>query len=241
MVFFLLAAAILAGAVVYWYGFRSGGKPVKSGQETVLLAEKLKKEGLLPGDPVFIRIIKEPKELELWMKPAGESRYRLVHTYPIQAMSGTLGPKTMEGDKQAPEGYYRTFFHLLNPNSKYHLSFNIGYPNAYDKSLSRTGSFIMVHGGAKSIGCFAMGDPAIEEIYGLSEAYLKTRQGKADGIPVQVYPFVPAAERMAREKGSPHYEFWSFLKKGWDYTERTALPAPVVFTPKGEMRLAGTD
>ena len=123
------------------------------------------------------------------------------NSYSIAGMSGTLGPKTTEGDKQAPEGFYRVFPHALNPQSRFHLSFNIGYPNAYDKSLSRTGSYIMVHGGKASVGCFAMTDAGIEEIYTLvNEAF----KAGAESVPVQVYPFRMTPERMAQEADNEH-------------------------------------
>lgn len=172
------------------------------------------------GRSVFLRIIKEDYKLELWLqKPDGG--WELFRSYEIAAMSGDLGPKTQEGDEQAPEGFYRVFPHALNPRSAYHLSFNIGYPNKYDKSLGRTGSYIMVHGSDVSIGCFAMTNPVIEEIYTLvNEAF----KNGCPSIPVQVYPFRMTAERMQEEKGSKHMEFWQHLLPGWQYTEEHQAP-----------------
>ncbi len=174
------------------------------------------------GKPVFIRIIKEDWELELWVREADNS-WRILRTYEIEAMSGEPGPKTAEGDEQAPEGFYRVYKSSLNPRSRYHLSFNIGYPNTYDKQLGRTGSFIMIHGGDESIGCFAMTDPKIEEIYTLvNEAF------KADTkcIPVQVYPFRMTPERMQQEEGNEYIDFWNHLQPGWEYTETNQAPYP---------------
>lgn len=202
------------------------------------LAAAMKNYGVTHGDAVFLRIIKEPKILELWMKPQSESRYCLITQYPVVAMSGNLGPKEREGDCQAPEGFYRTHAGALNPNSKYHLSFNVCYPNAYDQAQGRTGSFIMVHGSNKSIGCFAMGDPAIEEIYGLVESYVKTPQGTKSGVPIHIYPFVPTEERLVREKENSYYDFWCFLAQAWKWTERHQTPAPVRFEGK-EMMMEG--
>ncbi len=172
------------------------------------------------GKPVFIRIIKEERILELYVQEEPR-QWRLLKTYPIAAMSGTIGPKTREGDRQAPEGFYRVYPAAMNPRSRFHLAFNIGYPNSYDKTLGRTGSFIMVHGGTSSVGCFAMTDGLIEELYTLvQEAFL----AGAEFVPVQIYPFRMTAERMAAESRSIHYPFWQHILPGWNHTETTHTP-----------------
>lgn len=171
------------------------------------------------GKPIFIRIIKEEFKLELWGRD-GDTWTRLK-TYDIAGMSGEPGPKTREGDCQAPEGFYGTTLRDLNPHSSYHLSFNIGYPNAYDRRLGRTGSLIMIHGSDCSIGCFAMTDPGIEEIYGMVEAALRNGQER---VAVQIYPFAMTPERMEAEKDSPHYAFWQYLRPGWEHTEQQHAP-----------------
>lgn len=179
------------------------------------------------GKPVFIRIIKEDYELELWLQDADGS-WGIHKVYDIAAMSGDLGPKQAEGDKQAPEGFYRVVPGNMNPRSRFHLSFNIGYPNAYDRRLGRTGSFIMVHGGDKSIGCFAMTDPCIEEIYTLvNEAF----KAGIPNIPVQIYPFRMNPERMQEEAESEHIKFWQHLLPGWQHTESRHEPYPDADTP----------
>ena len=174
------------------------------------------------GKPVFIRIVKEDRDLELWVQEADKS-WHLLKIYHIFGMSGELGPKTAEGDNQAPEGFYRVYPLSMNPRSKFHLSFNIGYPNAYDRKLGRTGSFIMVHGDILSIGCFAMTDARIEEIYTMvNEAF---KAGTVH-VPVQVYPFRMTAERMLKERESEHFEFWQHLLPGWQHTETSCSPYP---------------
>lgn len=174
------------------------------------------------GKPVFIRIIKEDYKLELWLQDK-DGLWDVLKTYEIAGMSGELGPKTKEGDEQAPEGFYRVYPGSMNPRSRYHLSFNIGYPNAYDRQLNRTGSFIMVHGSDVSIGCFAMTDPVIEEIYTLvNEAF----KAGVSYVPVQVYPFRMSEERMEAEKENEHYEFWQHLLPGWQHTEIEQAPYP---------------
>ena len=185
------------------------------------LEPELKQHNVVVGDPVFIRIFKEEHILELWMKSENTGRYTLVKTYPICKWSGALGPKFYEGDRQAPEGFYATDLQQLNPNSQYHLSFNIGFPNAYDISKGRTGSFIMVHGDCVSEGCYAMTDRKIEEIYVLVERALIAGQRE---VPVHVFPFKMTNERMRYEFASPHFEFWQNLQQGYNYFERNGIP-----------------
>ncbi len=175
--------------------------------------------GTFFGDPVFIRIVKESRVLELWVQHKG--KWQVLKTYPIAGMSGELGPKQEEGDKQAPEGIYDVVPERMNPNSRYHLSFNIGYPNKQDRALGRTGSFIMVHGSDVSIGCFAMTDEGIEEIYTMvNEAFLKGQKR----VEVHVYPFEMTPARMEKEMNSPHIEFWRTLQPRWQHTRDTQTP-----------------
>lgn len=182
--------------------------------------------GARVGSPVFLRAVKEDSLLELWVKPDKGKRYVLVKRYPIAAWSGELGPKQKEGDRQTPEGFYEVVPSGLNSCSNYHLSFNIGYPNSYDRFLNRTGSLIMVHGRDVSIGCLAMTDPGIEELYTMVEQAMAAGQ---KSVPVQIYPFVPTPARLMREKDSPHAAFWSLLACAWNWTETRHAPAPVVF------------
>jgi len=174
------------------------------------------------GDPVFIRIFKEESLLEVWMRSGTE--YAHLKDYAICAYSGALGPKLKEGDRQAPEGFYKVKKHLLNPNSKFHLSFNLGYPNAYDRAHERTGSFLMVHGNCVSDGCYAMTDEKIEEIYALVESALQKGQKY---VQVHAYPFRMTEEMMALYSESEWYDFWVNLKEGYDYFESEKLPAKV--------------
>ena len=126
------------------------------------LRSSLEEKPLPVGAHIFIRIFKLERELELWARQG--SRFELIRIYPICYFSGQLGPKLREGDEQTPEGFYFVTPEQLNPNSRFHLSFNIGYPNRYDRAHGRTGAAIMVHGNCVSIGCFAMTDPIIEEL-----------------------------------------------------------------------------
>ena len=178
------------------------------------LVYAMNKQGLAYGSPVFIRIFKEERELEIWVR-AGQ-QYKLFRTYSIAAMSGGLGPKLREGDRQAPEGFYYVTPSRMNPNSRFHLSVNLGYPNTYDRHHGRTGSALMVHGGRASIGCFAMTDPKIEEIYALVDAALRNGQPY---FRVHSFPFRMTGENMQRHAGSEWSAFWANLKQGYDYFE----------------------
>jgi murein L,D-transpeptidase YafK len=182
----------------------------------------LKLKGFQRGDRVFLRVIKESSELELWLQPAGSPRFQLYHLWPIAVWSGQLGPKQKEGDCQAPEGCYAVTRSRLNPRSRYHLSFDIGYPNAFDQSLKRSGSALMIHGKRVSIGCYAMTDPVIEEIYLLVAAAIAAGQAE---VAVQCFPFRMTPERLTAAAGSPWLAFWTELKAAWDLFETTGMPA----------------
>jgi murein L,D-transpeptidase YafK len=186
------------------------------------LHEELAQKQLRLGQPAFIRIFKESCELELWLRDAS-SVWKRFRTYPIATFSGFLGPKQREGDMQAPEGFYAVTRQLLNPASSYHLAFNIGYPNAYDRHHQRTGSLIMVHGNEVSVGCFAMTDPLIEEIYLVIASALENGQPQ---VPVHSFPFRMTGERMdqARAENSAWLPFWENLRQGHDLFEKRRQP-----------------
>lgn len=186
---------------------------------------ELEAAGLRLGAPVFMRSFKESRELEVWLESSPGGRFALFKTYRITNWGpGTLGPKLKEGDQQSPEGFYAVGPGQLNPNSDYHLSFNIGYPNAHDQALGRTGSFIMVHGGSGSIGCLAVTDEMVEEIYLLAEAALRHGQG---AFPIHLFPFRLTAERLAAESASPWHDFWQNLREGFESFESTRRPPDV--------------
>lgn len=184
------------------------------------LERDLAAAGLAYGAPLFVRVFKREKALEVWLR-GGDDRFALFRTYPVCTYSGSLGPKLREGDSQAPEGFYRVAMHQLNPRSQFHLSFNLGYPNAYDRAHGRTGSHLMVHGSCVSIGCYAMGDAAIEEIYSLASAALRAGQPAFD---VHAFPFRLDDAAIGAQRASPWHAFWSELKPGYDAFERSRVP-----------------
>ena len=218
------ALAAIAGACAL--AACSGGTPQIPPSEQPLSGEAmmlLGRKGMDQGAPIFVRIFKEESELEVW-KARDDGRFYHFKTYPICNWSGNVGPKTALGDHQAPEGFYRVSDTQMNPNSQYYLAFNLGYPNAYDRSLQRTGDALMVHGKCKSVGCYAMTDALMEEIYALAREAMKGGQSSFD---VHAFPFRMTEENMARYRGNQNIAFWKTLKQGYDFFEKYRI-APTV-------------
>jgi murein L,D-transpeptidase YafK len=221
----VLRFAFVAAASLMLAGCPGGGGNIipamkqLSPEAQVLLAKK----GMKQETPIFVRIFKEESELEIW-KAKDDGRFYHFKTYPICAWSGALGPKVKVGDKQAPEGFYTVTPGQMNPNSQFHLAFNLGFPNAFDKANGRTGDALMVHGDCRSAGCFAMTDALIEEIYTLArEAF----QGGQRQFQVHAFPFRMTEANMTRHKGSQWYGFWKTLREGYDSFEKSQLPPKV--------------
>lgn len=186
-------------------------------------AERLEASGQKVGNPILIRIFKSEAELEIWMQKDGAA-YERFATYPVCNWSGSLGPKLAEGDKQTPEGFYTITRRQLHRVGRWPRSLNLGFPNVYDKSLARTGSYILVHGGCSSVGCFAMTNPVIEEIYRLTQtAIIKGQQH----IPVHVFPFRMTEANLKKHASSEWQGFWQNLKEGFDSFEETRFPPSV--------------
>jgi murein L,D-transpeptidase YafK len=214
----LAAAAILAAAALAGCNDKT---PDISGRHMQPLSEEtladLDSRNMARESPILIRIFKEESVLELW-KADRSGRFALLRTYPICRWSGDLGPKMQEGDRQAPEGFYNITSNLMNPRSNYHLAINIGFPNAYDRANGRSGSFVMIHGDCASVGCYAVTDEQITEVYSLArEAFFAGHRS----FQVQVYPFRMTPFNMARHRDSPHLAFWKMLKQGHDHFEVT--------------------
>ena len=186
---------------------------------SVPLESRLQKLGLKAGIPLYIRIFKQERTLELWGKKG--DRFALLKSYPICRYSGYLGPKRKSGDKQAPEGVYALTKKSLHPNSHYHLALDINYPNRYDRNHHRDGNLIMIHGKCSSVGCFAMGNTQIEEIYKMVESALKKG---TKFIYVAIYPFRMTDRNLQSHIQSYWYPFWRNLKTGYDMFEATHVP-----------------
>jgi murein L,D-transpeptidase YafK len=191
------------------------------------LIGEMQKKGAKLGDPIFIRVFKKEKKLEVWLRQG--LSYTLFKTYSICHHSGDLGPKIREGDKQSPEGFYTVGAKQLNPNSSYHLSFNLGFPNQYDRSHKRTGSLLMIHGRCSSVGCFAMADFRMDEIYAIVEAAIISGQHQ---VPVHIFPFKMTWANMSAHQNSKWIHFWENLKEGYDYFEGHQSPPLVTVQNK---------
>ena len=215
----LASAAILAAVALS--GCDTEGIPTPTLRSLQPLSPQMiaeiEKRNMSKESPILVRIFKEESELEIW-KEDQSGRMALLKTYPICRWSGDLGPKIKEGDRQAPEGFYTITPSLMNPNSSYYLSINMGYPNAYDRANNRTGAFLMIHGDCSSRGCYAMTDEQIAEIYALArESFF----GGQSSFQIQAFPFRMTPQNMARHRNSPHMAFWKMLKTGYDHFEVT--------------------
>lgn len=199
-----------------------GSLPLPGTPDIGNLEQRLASKGMKAGDAIFIRIFKAESELEIWLRSG--TRFVLLDTYPICHWSGTIGPKIHEGDKQTPEGFYEVTRQQLHLIGRHPRSLNLGFPNAFDKSMQRTGSYILVHGGCSSIGCFAMTNTVIAEIYDLAERALKSGQ---DRVQVHVFPFRMTPVNMQLHANSEWLPFWTNLKEGYDAFEQTKLPPQV--------------
>lgn len=176
--------------------------------------------GSSPGEAMLVRIFKQENTLEVW-KRTSSGQFRMFKSYAICAFSGDLGPKIKEGDRQSPEGFYTITPGLMNPRSNYYLAFNTGFPNKFDRAWGRTGSNLMVHGDCKSVGCYAMTDASIAEIYALAR---ESFRGGNSSFQLQIFPFRMTAANLAKYAGSQNLEFWKNIKEGYDLFELAKAP-----------------
>jgi len=222
----LAAGALLAGCNSDEISLASNAK-ANQPVPPKLIAEMTEKDMDLQS-PILVRLFKQEAELEVW-KQDRSGRFALLKTYPICRWSGDLGPKVREGDRQAPEGFYAISPAQMNPQSAYYLSFNTGYPNAYDKALGHSGSQLMVHGDCSSRGCYAMTDEQIAEIYSLGrESFF----GGQKSFQLQAYPFRMTPLNMAKHRNNPNMPFWKMIKEGYDHFEVTRQEPKVDFCEK---------
>ncbi len=226
-IFFALPPPIRDGYMIalqrhYRVGLASSGQPMPGTPDLERLPERLQAKGVALGNPIMMRIFKREFELELFMLKDG--RYELFAVYPICKWSGRLGPKLLTGDRQSPEGFYSVDRTALNPNSRWHRSFNLGFPNAYDRALGRSGSFLMVHGGCGSIGCYAMTNAVIDEMWTIVTRAFDAGQKR---FQVQVYPFRMTEQNLRGYRNERWAPFWADLRAGYDLFEKDRLPPAV--------------
>jgi murein L,D-transpeptidase YafK len=185
---------------------------------------------------VFIRVFKQEDELELWAKSINSKTFYKIKTFKICAKSGTLGPKSMAGDGQVPEGLY--FIDRFNPASNYHLSLGINYPNKADKiraGLMPTGGDIFIHGECVTIGCIPLTNEYIEEVY---IACVEAKESLQKNINVEIYPCRLTSENKEKilkkySKNKDCLKIWNTLQKSYDYFEKNKFPIKYTIDTKG--------
>ncbi len=189
-----------------------------------------------PCKDIYLRAFKSQNELELWARNSDATEYKLIKTYHICAISGSLGPKRIQGDRQVPEGFY--FIEDFNPKSEYYLSLQVSYPNFADQASGKPnlGGDIYIHGGCVTIGCLPMTNEGIEEIYTLC---LSARVNGEENIPVHIYPTrlnKNGITYLMKEYPNdvPRQQFWADLRNEYEYFEKTHKLLPVMYSPDGK-------
>lgn len=215
-------AAVFVGAV-FLAGCQQSDVPKHMKPVSNAVTGKMNEMNMSETAPIFIRIFKESSELEIWKKKR-DGKYALLQDYHVCKWSGALGPKKAEGDRQAPEGFYTVKPAQMNPKSKYYLSFNIGYPNSFDRAHERTGTHLMVHGACSSAGCYSMTNEDAGELFGLARDSFR---GGQRAFQIQALPFRMTAENLARHRNNENFDFWKMLKTGSDHFELTHQPPKV--------------
>lgn len=177
-----------------------------------------------PAKQLYIRSFKYDSQMEVWVRNTSKEPYRLFKTYKVCAMAGTLGPKRMQGDYQVPEGFY--YINEFNPNSTYHLSLGINYPNTSDRILGDSlepGGDIYIHGSCLTVGCIPIQDAQIEELYILATYAKNSGQ---DFIPVHIFPVrynnPKSADYLSRliKDDNKLVHFSAEIKKVYEYFEQ---------------------
>ncbi|MBV8251689.1 MAG: L,D-transpeptidase family protein [Chitinophaga sp.] len=244
----VLALMLLAGGAVFAQQsflenqkmYPKVGEAYREKEE--LLKKEFEKKGLTyPAKYIFIRSFKLDSEMEIWVKNNPQDTFRLFKSYRVCTLSGRMGPKRREGDRQVPEGFY--YINDFNPNSNYHLSLGINYPNFSDRILSdpkKPGSEIYIHGNCITVGCIPLTDEFIDEVYILA---VNAKNAGQDFIPVHVFPIkfgnsrsvdylntVPVTDSISRP-------FWANLRHAYDYFEKHHKLPVVMIDDKGRYTL----
>jgi murein L,D-transpeptidase YafK len=216
----MMTTVVLLGGLMAYGPTRKLVIPPLPPAERVEAARKRTEDGLrarcaalkvaYPPKAIFFRAYKEEREVEIWVGNQARGKLQKFGTYAVAGASGTVGPKRKEGDRQVPEGCYDIV--LFNPASRFHLSLRVGYPNEADRvwaDADRPGGDIMIHGDTRSIGCLAMTDEKIEEIYTLAFAVTRGKQ-----FPVFIFPARLSPKNLSSLKSEwPDRKAWHEL---WD-------------------------
>lgn len=266
LVFLVPLLLVIAGGVLWVQRLRAGGSspaahavgavartlatPEPPGPERVAKARaaiepKVREQCVAAGLPyppreLFLRAFKHEAQLEVWGRET-DGPFKLITTHAVLAASGMPGPKRREGDRQVPEGFYE--IDLWNPESKFHLSLRVNYPNESDRQLSdqeKPGSDIYVHGSNLTVGCLPLGDPGIEELYLLT---LDVRDRGQTRIPIHIFPRkMDGADwekfvEEQRAKDASLGEFWEQLRPGFLAFEKGRLLPEIRVEAGGKYRV----
>jgi murein L,D-transpeptidase YafK len=194
-----------------------------------------------PAKQMYIRSFKYDSEMEIWVRNSTDEQFKLFKTYSVCALAGTMGPKRMQGDYQVPEGFY--YINEFKPNSLYHLSLGLNYPNASDKIISRNvdpGGDIYIHGNCVTIGCIPIQDPQIEELYIIA---MGAKSSGQDFIPVHIFPIrfdnpksVAYFDKITKDQPDVQ-KFAATLKEAFDYFEKEKKLPVIVINAKGDYEI----
>ncbi|HSN62213.1 MAG TPA: L,D-transpeptidase family protein [Ferruginibacter sp.] len=192
-----------------------------------------------PPVEMYVRSFKYDRQLEIWVKGDSKESFKLFKTYKVCMQSGTMGPKRMEGDYQVPEGFY--YINEFNPNSNYHLSLGLNYPNSSDRILSdnaRPGGSIYIHGNCVSTGCIPLMDVPMEEVFIIASAVKE--QASQDFIPVHVFPIRYNVKKSVEyltnitKDNSTLLAFNNNIKSAFDFFELKKQLPVIMVNQKGE-------
>lgn len=215
----------------------SRGMVLTSAEDT-LRKQFEEKKLIWPPQEIYIRSFKYDKELEVWVKSSTREPFKHFKTYKVCMQSGTMGPKRMQGDYQVPEGFY--YINEFRPQSNYHLALGLNYPNASDRILSdsvRPGNDIYIHGNCVSVGCIAINDVQIEEVYQLAA---QAKNSGQDFIPVHVFPVKYNVKKSAEYLNQTLLakpsltEFALRLKEAFNYFEEKKQLPIIMVNKRGE-------
>jgi murein L,D-transpeptidase YafK len=211
---------------------------VLNNTEDTLRKQFEEKKLVWPPQEIYVRSFKFDKQLEIWVKATAKEPFKLFKTYKVCMQSGTTGPKRMQGDYQVPEGFY--YINEFRPQSNYHLALGLNYPNASDRILSdsiRPGNDIYIHGNCVSVGCIAINDAQIEEVYLLAS---QAKNSGQEFIPVHVFPakynVKKSADYLAQTlQARPALaEFTARLKEVFNYFEEKKQLPIIMVNKRGE-------
>lgn len=184
---------------------------------------------------IYIRAFKMEQTVEVWARNVNDRSHQMIADYKFCNTSGRLGPKREQGDHQIPEGYYELI--EFNPESNYHLSLKLNYPNASDSVLGnkqKYGGMIFLHGGCATVGCIPINDEMISELYVLS---VMAKEAGQDSIPVHIFPARLNRPNIMSLQKSDYPDktkaFWKSLEEGYSYFEQFGRPPTILIAEDG--------